>query len=137
MHFNFNAALWWLKTQLHLQKILISKLNFISTFNLKSKSEFRFYFIVKSVFEGNFNFHKFYECIKPFTRDIKPFLCSCDIKCNISRQVWTEVHPKASRTFKMEIFAKLVTSWKLIIFAKSSILNCEWLLNAPLLPKGN
>ena len=109
MRFNFNAALWWPKAKLHFQKILISKLNFIFTFNVKSKTEFRFYFIGKSAFESNFNFYKFYECIKSFTWDIRPFLYSCDNKCNISRQVWAEVHPKASRTSKMEVIAKLVT----------------------------
>ena len=35
--YDFNAALWWSKAKLHLQKILSSKLNFIFMFNLKSK----------------------------------------------------------------------------------------------------
>ena len=80
MRFKFNAALWCPRAKLHLEKILISKLNFIFTFGLKSKTECRFYFIVNSVFESNFNFYKFYECIKPFTWDIKPFLYSCENK---------------------------------------------------------
>ena len=34
--------------------------------------------------------------------------------------------PKANRTAKMKVFAKIVTSWKLIIFTKTSILETRF-----------
>ena len=119
---NFNAALWWPKAKLHLQEILISKQNFIFTFNLKSKLKLDSISFQNQFSKANSIFISFISVLNDllWISDLPNFLAA--VNAISAHKFEQEAYPKISRTSKMEVFVKLVTSWKLTIFIKCSIL---------------
>lgn len=56
-----------------------------------------------------------HKCIKPYNLEIRPFQNCDDYKWISAQNVWAESYPEHSWTSKVELFAKLLNSWKLRI----------------------